>query len=462
MPTTKSRPNWIHIDLKGAIPDAASLRDWARFFAECGFNGIVWEYEDRLPWQTFPDTFRPGYDLEQWKSIWKTCGDHGLTIVPLVQTLGHLEWLLKHPAYAHLRENDCWNEWCPLHPEVPDRIKAWLDELIASHPRLSYVHLGGDETWNLATCPRCQAAAAKDADGAMGLYVGHLKRVAQTALQRGLRPLIWADMFWREKRMDLAERLPRETVFVDWRYRGAGPWESVQQLGAAGHAVFGASGIRDSFDLRQAIAPLGRGAKNIRGWQAQREQLAGLIHTTWGRSRSLRPPYGPWEGWLPAFRLAGGITAPEDIDLYSWVPKLDTAMADPEPEASLALAAELKTVACNNSREERCHQWWVLALRLRHLYLRSLAVAMAHQQSKSVYDSVGLPPDAVLHARIRLGQCRDEVQRWSDEVRQFFASGRWNGVEEYLQSRTAHLLALLDAPDWTAGIVPEGPPRSRK
>lgn len=44
-----TRRNWLHLDLKGAIPSCDELLRWLAYFAGLGFNGIVWEYEDRLP-----------------------------------------------------------------------------------------------------------------------------------------------------------------------------------------------------------------------------------------------------------------------------------------------------------------------------------------------------------------------------------------------------------------------------
>jgi len=57
-PSQPPRRNWLHLDLKGIIPTADRLLAWLDFFASCGFNGIVWEYEDRYDWQAFPDVAR--------------------------------------------------------------------------------------------------------------------------------------------------------------------------------------------------------------------------------------------------------------------------------------------------------------------------------------------------------------------------------------------------------------------
>ena len=48
----------------------------------------------------------------------KLSKDNNLTVMPLVQTYGHLEWLLKHKDFAHLREN----------PEFPQVISPCIPE----------------------------------------------------------------------------------------------------------------------------------------------------------------------------------------------------------------------------------------------------------------------------------------------------------------------------------------------
>src|SRR5690242_11181743 len=127
---SKKPVNWIHMDLKGAIPPERGLLTWVDYLADAGFNGVVWEYEDRLPWRSWPGVFRSGYTLEQWRRIWRRCRDRGLEVVPLIQTHGHMDWLLRHEGWAAWRENGHYQELCPLHPEVRPALHGWIDEVL--------------------------------------------------------------------------------------------------------------------------------------------------------------------------------------------------------------------------------------------------------------------------------------------------------------------------------------------
>src|SRR5687768_8564679 len=143
--TTDQAPNtaanWIHLDLKGVVPGEARLLEWLNWFTHAGFNGVVWEYEDRFDWQSWPGTFRGGYSRDQWERIWQRCAHLQLEVVPLVQTLGHLQWLLKYEPYAAWRENGHLDEVCPQHPDVLPALTAWLDEVIALHPGSTFINV---------------------------------------------------------------------------------------------------------------------------------------------------------------------------------------------------------------------------------------------------------------------------------------------------------------------------------
>ena len=96
----------VHIDLKGAPPKPDYFTEFIPFIKKHGATGILLEYED-----TFPFTGKlaeakngHGYTLEDVNMIKRLAKDNGLSIMPLVQTYGHLEWLLKIKSFAHLRE----------------------------------------------------------------------------------------------------------------------------------------------------------------------------------------------------------------------------------------------------------------------------------------------------------------------------------------------------------------------
>lgn len=97
----------VHIDLKGAPPKPSYFKSFIPMLKKFGATGILIEYEDTFPFEGQLAEARYGFaytkeDIEMIKSLAK---ENGLKLIPLVQTYGHLEWLLKLKKFAHLRED---------------------------------------------------------------------------------------------------------------------------------------------------------------------------------------------------------------------------------------------------------------------------------------------------------------------------------------------------------------------
>lgn len=441
------------------MPHAAGMTQWVHWLADHGVNGLVLEYEDRLPWRTWPGTFRPGLTLDEWQQVIAAARKRGMEVVPLIQTHGHLEWLLKHPRWAPWRENGCWNELCPQVDEVMPAVRAWLDEIVAIHGRCTYLHIGGDETWNLATCPLCKAKADASPDGKLDVYITHLERVAAEVAKRGMRPLLWADAFWRENRMDLVRRLPRDVVLCDWQYTGEGPWPTTQDLGKQGHLVLGSSAIRPGYDLSQCVGEQGPRIANIRGWRRQ-SGTGGVIHTTWGRTRSLLPMYGPWEGWLPAFLAAGQPDALPGHPLEPWVARVDAALTGSLKDVK-PVCDELAAARFDDPLTDACRSWWVLALRWRGILEPTLANARTFASLQAVHEAIGTDPDFINHRRAAHARMIEQARVWEADVRTYFDQRQLTDAQEFIASRTG-ILASVMTQDWAANVVPRFQPRTSR
>ena len=53
----------------------------------------------------------------------------GLEVIPLVQTFGHMEFILKHGQFAHLRDSaDMPESICPCHQQTMTLIGLYIDQ----------------------------------------------------------------------------------------------------------------------------------------------------------------------------------------------------------------------------------------------------------------------------------------------------------------------------------------------
>lgn len=358
--------NWLHLDLKGVIPSAGMLQKWIKWFAEIGFNGIVFEYEDRIDWKTWPGVFRGGYTEEEHRDILECCRENNLDVIPLIQTIGHLQWLLKHEEYAYLKEGERISELCPLKPESHELMLRFIDECAARHPESRFIHLGADEAWTLGTCRECAGKARNDPRGKLGLYVDYVAPLCRHALSKGLTPIIWGDMFYREDNFSLLEEFPAETVCVDWQYLGEGPFDNTLKIIGHDRKTLGASAISSGCNeqyylVQQRLVPH---IRNVVGWHEWHRQYGiGVIHTCWSRSSSLWPIYGPWYGQIPVFLAAGNPEQWQNHPLKSFFEEVDQAMErDSAPELEKLSRQAEELAGKQTGFESEALKWWAAAL----------------------------------------------------------------------------------------------------
>lgn len=206
----------FHLDMKMALLRPDALR---RRMADCarqGYDTLLWEVEDAVAWETAPECASAGaYSKAEFKDLLAEGTRLGLAHVPLLQTLGHFEYLLRHPRYAPLRENpDSVAMVCPLKPELLPLLHRWIAEYLEVFGPVTDFHIGADEARDLGFCPDCQAFSA--AQSKSRLFIDHVNAVAAPLLARGIRPLVWADMIIHHP--EALARLDRRIAVVDWLY----------------------------------------------------------------------------------------------------------------------------------------------------------------------------------------------------------------------------------------------------
>ncbi|NOZ29784.1 MAG: family 20 glycosylhydrolase [Chloroflexi bacterium] len=207
----------IHLDLKGAMAPFDYWREVIVTLAHYKINALLIEYEDKFPYTGHPDIVGPGaLTPGEVAELVELAREHCIEVIPLVQCLGHVEYVLRHERYAHLREDGELSQYCPLEPGAAELFREMADEVIAAHPYSRYFHLGADETWVLGQCPRCREEAARQ--GKLGLYMDYVVPAIEHIRSRGKVPIIWDDMVWRTPQPDRVDRFPADTVMCDWFY----------------------------------------------------------------------------------------------------------------------------------------------------------------------------------------------------------------------------------------------------
>ncbi|MCW8133771.1 MAG: family 20 glycosylhydrolase [Planctomycetota bacterium] len=300
----------IHLDLKGLTPNLATLKEFLERAAYYKFNAVLVEYEDRFPFECLPDVRGPqAFTPETLKEFLAFAEQHGLEVVPLVQTLGHWEFILRHEKYRELAEApDVPQQVCPSNPKAQKLIKEMIREIVAAHPHSEYIHLGADETWQLGQCHVCRAAGQKK-NGKHELFLDHVLKCVRQVKAAGKHALIWDDML-REMPPELVKKVPKDTGVCYWKYNGHGGQYKAELLPQlpmyreAGFPIFGCSAIKGAGEFYTAAPGYRQRMDNVDWWveaaETQPNAFRGHIATAWARFNSNLTPCDPLPSIWPS------------------------------------------------------------------------------------------------------------------------------------------------------------------
>jgi len=160
------------------------------------------------------------YTYEELGELVLKAAQAGIRVVPIVNLLGHTQYLIKHPDLRELNElrdergDPLVNgQICPLHPRLPEVAEKLLRDM-APYCTAGKVHVGLDESFHLGKCSRCQEEVGRL--GLAGHFAGHVNRLHQLAANRGLQLGMWADMLYFVPAA--IPLLPRGITAYDWYY----------------------------------------------------------------------------------------------------------------------------------------------------------------------------------------------------------------------------------------------------
>jgi Glycosyl hydrolase family 20, catalytic domain len=216
IPAVKNR--FTHICMSGSTPDIKTLLEYVKTIKFLKYNGFVIEFENKFPYKKHQDFLHPEhYSEADIKALRKTALDFGIKIIPLVQGLGHLEYLLKYGRYKHLREADPGiSSACPLNQETFELFSACTEEILESFPETEYFHIGADEVREIGKCPACKQYAENH--GKYAPFTDYITKVTDYLISKNIRPMMWDDIIYRHYPFVKIEKLSKQVIMVNWDY----------------------------------------------------------------------------------------------------------------------------------------------------------------------------------------------------------------------------------------------------
>ncbi len=302
----------IHLDLRFHLNPVLYYYQLIDRLAKIKINAIIVELEDKLRYIKAPEVGAANaISIDEFAAISRYAHERNIDISPLVQGLGHAGHILKHNQYKHLRD-DPNSDWAfdALNPGTYDVQFALYEDAMKATPFGKYLHVGGDEVYNLGQSELAKKSGMKPVE----LQLYWLNKVSEFVKKSGRTPICWDDMFfkeaelfgtmrnnesglsneqiekiWEENRYKMdnyVEKFPRECIYMRWTYwniKVLGNLKAIDWLMSRNLRVMGATGAQDMSPLLPRNNSIFKPIKDFCEI-ATEKKLDGILCTMWDDS----------------------------------------------------------------------------------------------------------------------------------------------------------------------------------
>jgi len=178
---------------RNAVMQVQHLKRWLRRLSLLGYNMVMLYTEDtyQLEAEPFFGLFRGAYSREELRDLDDYAARLGIEMIGCIQTLGHLEQMLKWGAYRKVRDTD--RELLVGEPATYELIRKMVAHF-AHCLGSRRIHVGMDETWTLG---RGRFLDLHGRKSGYEMLTQHLAEVCRICEGQGMRPMVWSDMFFK-------------------------------------------------------------------------------------------------------------------------------------------------------------------------------------------------------------------------------------------------------------------------
>jgi len=212
---------------RNACPKLDVLKDFCKKMALMGLNSLVLYAETNyeIPGEALFGYNVGKYSIDQLTELRQFNEKIGIEMFPCIQTLAHLRRLLHWEKYSDIKDTDT------VMMVDDEKTYAFIDKMVSAaiKPFTSKrIHIGMDEAWDLGLGNFLRKKGYTHPHEIMNRHLG---RVLEIMEKYSLKPMMWADMFFRagsvagdyyDKNAMISEKIkasiPSNVSLVYWDY----------------------------------------------------------------------------------------------------------------------------------------------------------------------------------------------------------------------------------------------------
>ena len=215
------------IDLARQKENITFIKEYIDFAFNNGYNAMLCYLENAVrtsetEYFDKDDT----YSLDEMRDLVKYGDEKGVSLIPVFENLGHMEKMFAYPQLEDLSE--CENEQeegrgfasalrgtcgCSSNKKLYDFFEKYISE-VSSVFTSPYIHMGLDEPFDFAVCPRCKDRIKRGESKAQ-MFLKHILRSYALVKKLGKTMMMWDDFF---EYADILRELPRDIILCNWNY----------------------------------------------------------------------------------------------------------------------------------------------------------------------------------------------------------------------------------------------------
>jgi len=262
---------------RGKVPTLETLMGIVDVLASLKLNVLMLYVEHTFRFRRHPQIGKGDSPLDA-QTI-RALDDHAtaqhVELIPCLQSLGHMDHILKWPRYRELAETDMGWTIAPTDAGARELLEDLYDEFLPNF-RSRRMNANCDEPWDLG---RGRSRERSETLGPGGLYLEHVRFLRETAARSSKQTMIWSDVVHAHPKR--IPEIPKDLVLLDWWYEADHDYDRASVFGKHGLEFAVCPGTSSWNALFPRIE---NSESNIAGWAAagRRHGAMGLLNTDWG------------------------------------------------------------------------------------------------------------------------------------------------------------------------------------